>query len=179
MESPRVGFTLLELLICLTMLALATTWGIPRLSSAGGHTEAIQFTNILTRALMTARSTAVASGNSVTLCASTNRHSCLKNWLGEVSILVFTDRDRNYHLGSEDTLHLEQRLSLHHGTVYWRGSLGRPYLRYRVNGSAMEYGRYSYCPQIDSARNFRQVVVNRVGRVYLHHDDAGDSAICQ
>ena len=52
----------------------------------------------------------------------------------------------------------------------WRGSLGRPYLRFRVTGAAVEYGRFSYCPADDNPRAFRQLVINRVGRVYRDHE---------
>jgi type IV fimbrial biogenesis protein FimT len=184
MDGRRRGFTLLELLLCLSIMSLATSWGFPYLIAAGRSSEASQFTHILTRALMSARSIAVASGKPVTLCASTDHHHCLKTWWGEVSLLIFTDRNRNYQLDGGDTLHLQQRLTLHHGTVYWRGSLGRPYLRYRGDGSAKEYGSYSYCPHRDGIHRdgihaFRQLVVNRVGRVYLYHDGAGNITKCR
>jgi type IV fimbrial biogenesis protein FimT len=179
MEGRMAGFTLLELFICISLMSMAMLWGAPLLDKAGQSGEARQFGFILARALNLARGRAVASGEWVTLCASSDQHSCRKNWLGEVYILVFTDRDRNFQFGGQDTLHLSQRLVLRHGSAYWRGSLGRPYMRYRVDGSAVEYGRYSYCPQSGEAREFRQLVINRVGRAYLHYDGSGRTSVCQ
>jgi type IV fimbrial biogenesis protein FimT len=178
MDSRIRGFTLLELLTSLGLAALLTVWGLPMLSEAGRAGEAAQFSHIVTRTLMTARRRAVASGERVTLCASTDQQRCVKNWLGEVSILVFTDRDSNFRLDQHDTLHLMQALKLRHGKAYWRGSLGRPYLRFRSNGSAVEYGRFSYCPQSGDTSRFRQLVINRIGRVYLHYDGTGRYAVC-
>lgn len=178
-DGRQRGYTLMELLLCVGMLTLASAWGLPYLKATGRSSEADQFAHILTRTLMTARGIAIAGAEPVTLCASANHQSCLKNWSGAVDILVFTDRDRNYQLGTNDTLHLQQRLALHHGKAYWRGSLGRPYMRYRRDGGAMEYGSYSYCPHIEDGRGFRQLVVNRVGRSYLHHDGAGRRSVCR
>ncbi len=178
MDSRIRGFTLLELLVSLGLVSLLSVWGLPLLGGAGQTAEAAQFSQIVTRTLAIARSRAVATGERVTLCASTNQHSCVKNWLGEVTILVFTDKNRNFRLDRHDTLHLDQALSLRHGNAYWRGSLGRPYLRFRIDGSAVEYGRFSYCPQTGDARRRRQLVINRVGRVYLHHDGTGRYAVC-
>ena len=178
MDGRGRGFSLLELLVSLGLVSLLTVWGLPILSEAGQAGEAAQFSHIVTRTLTTARSRAVATRERVTLCASTNQHSCVKNWLGAVSILVFTDRNRNFRLDRQDTLHLNQPLSLRHGNAYWRGSLGRPYLRFRIDGSAVEYGRFSYCPQSGDTRRRRQLVINRVGRVYLHHDGSGRYSVC-
>ena len=179
MEGRRAGFTLLELLTAMSLLSLTMLWGVPLLSQAGLSGEARQFGFTLTRALNMARGLAVASGERVTLCASSDHHHCLKNWRGDVQILVFTDRNRNYQLDKKDTLHLSQHLRLRHGSGHWRGSLGRPYMRYRVDGSAVEYGRYSYCPQSGKQGEFRQLVINHVGRVYLHHDGTGKTSVCR
>jgi type IV fimbrial biogenesis protein FimT len=178
MEGRRRGYSLLELMVSLSVVSILSYWAVPALKSAGRSSEASQFTQLLSRSLATARNRAVATGERITLCASTNHRTCLKHWRGEVSILVFTDRNRNYQLDDGDTLHLEQRIVLRHGEAHWRGSGGRPYMRFRVDGSAVEYGRYSYCPGAGDPGGFRQLVVNRVGRAYLHHDGSGRTSHC-
>jgi type IV fimbrial biogenesis protein FimT len=178
MEGRRRGFSLFELLVSLSIVSILSFLALPALKSARWSGEASQFTQLLTRSMAVARHRAVASGERVTLCASNNHRLCLKHWRGEVGILVFTDRNRNYQLDGGDTLHLEQRLVLRHGDAYWRGSLGRAYMRFRGDGSAVEYGRYSYCPRDGSPTGFRQLVVNRVGRAYLHHDGSGRTSHC-
>jgi type IV fimbrial biogenesis protein FimT len=178
MEGRRRGFSLLELLVALSIVSVLSFLALPALQSARWSDEASQFTQLLSRSMAIARRRAVASAERITLCASTDQRNCLKHWRGEVSILVFTDRNRNHQLDEGDTLHLEQRLVLRHGDAYWRGSLGRSYMRFRIDGSAVEYGRYSYCPIDGNARGFRQLVVNRVGRAYLHHDGTGRTSHC-
>ncbi|MCZ6832022.1 MAG: GspH/FimT family pseudopilin [Gammaproteobacteria bacterium] len=176
MDSRARGVSLAELLVVLGIISLLTVVSFPVVDTAGA--EASQFNMIMMRSLGLARRQAVGGGERVTLCASDDGRSCLRDWVGNVSILVFTDRNRDHRLDDGDLLHHSQRLVLRQGRGYWRGSLGRRYMRFRVDGSAVEYGRYTYCPHSGDSRHFRQLVVNRVGRAYRHHDGGGKRDDC-
>ena len=176
MDGRMRGVSLAELLAVLGIISLLAVTGFPAFDTTS--TEARQFTLVMMRSLALARRQAVGGGEWVTLCASEDGRRCVRNWQGEVNILVFTDRNRDRRLDEEDLLHHSQRLSLRRGLGYWRGSLGRPYQRFRTDGSAVEYGRYTYCPLSAEPREFRQLVVNRVGRAYQHHDGGGKRADC-
>ena len=119
MEGRRRGYSLLELMVSLSVISILSYCAAPALKIAGRSSEASQFTQLLSRSLATARQRAVATGERITLCASTDHRTCLKHWRGEVNILVFTDRNRDYQLDGGDTLHLEQRLVLRHGDAHW------------------------------------------------------------
>ena len=178
MDSRTRGTTLPELLAVLGILSLLTVMGLSKSDTAGAAAEAEQFTLLLTRSISYAKRKAVATKERITLCASTDAQSCQRDWTEDVSILVFSDQNGNYQLDDGDLLHHSQQLSLRQGWGYWRGSLGRPYMRFRTNGSAVEYGRYSYCPRSGNMQHFRQLVVNRVGRAYQHHDGGGKTSDC-
>jgi Tfp pilus assembly protein FimT len=170
MDARRDGYSLQELLIGLGLIAVLAATTLPLLRNPGAATEADRFSLALTQTLADARGLAVASGERITFCASSDGQTCIRHWPGNVELLVFTDRDDDRVLGPGDILHLKQALRLQHATALWRGSLARPYLRFRVDGSAVEYGRFSYCPADGEPAAFRQLVVNRVGRVYRYHD---------
>ena len=176
MDSRARGATLAEVLAVLGIISLLTVMSFPTLDRTG--TEASQFTMIMMRSLALARRQAVGGGEWVTLCASDDGINCLRDWEGEIGLLVFTDRDRDHRLNEGDLLHHSPQLALRQGLGYWRGSLGRPYMRFRTDGSAVEYGRFTYCPRSGDGRHFRQLVVNRVGRAYQHHDGGGKHADC-
>jgi type IV fimbrial biogenesis protein FimT len=178
MEARTAGYTLQELLISLGLIATLSASTLPALKDRRGIDEGRRFTLALTQALRNARALAVSSGERVTVCGSLDGVSCSPQWPGDVTLLAFTDRDGSYDLSSGDELHSSQLLKLQRGTGVWRVSLGRSYLRYRVDGSAVEYGRFSYCPTNGDEANFRQLVINRVGRVYQHHDGEGRSDHC-
>jgi type IV fimbrial biogenesis protein FimT len=179
MDARTAGYTLQELLVSLGLIAALSAVTLPVLKDRRGTDEGYRFTLALTQALRNARALAVGSGERVTICGSLDGISCSKQWPGDVTLLAFTDRDGSYDLSNGDVLHSAQLLKLRHGTGVWRVSLGRPYLRYRVDGSAVEYGRFSYCPTDGDEANFRQLVINRVGRAYQHHDDPGRSDHCE
>ena len=170
------GATLTELLTVLGILSVLATASYSVIDLTGS--EARQFSMIMMRSLSLAKRQAVGTGERVTLCASTDGSSCIRDWEGDVSILIFTDSNDNRQLDAGDVLHHNQALTLRRGRGFWRGSLGRPYMRFRVGGSAVEYGRYTYCPLSGDQRYFRQLVINRVGRAYQHHDGDGNRALC-
>ncbi|MCX2983202.1 prepilin-type N-terminal cleavage/methylation domain-containing protein [Halieaceae bacterium IMCC14734] len=174
MDGGAQGKTLLELIAVLAILSVLTTVAAPKLNASRESAEAQQFGQLLTRMLTLARRTAVTSGKRTTLCLSADQQHCSKSWSGSTtSILVFTDINQNRQLDSSDILHRAQSLQLTLGHGLWRGSLGRKYMRYRVDGSAVEFGRYSYCPSSRNRANFRQIVINHAGRAYTHYDDNG------
>jgi type IV fimbrial biogenesis protein FimT len=170
MDARWNGYTLQELLISVGLISALMASTVPLLRNPGAATEADRFSLALTQALTKARTLAVASGERITFCASSDGQTCIRHWPGDVELLVFTDRNGDRARGPGDVLHLQQELRLQHATAVWRGSLARPYLRFRVDGSAVEYGRFTYCPASGEPTAFRQLVINRVGRVYRRHD---------
>lgn len=178
MDANSTGHSLQELLITLGVLSALYMAAVPALRTGGPATEASRATQAISRALAQARVLAIGSGERVTICGSPNGSRCAREWGEGVELLVFTDRDNNRVLSKPDALHLQQPLPLQHGRVVWRLSLGRPYLRYRVGGTAVEYGRISYCPSSGKDRDFRQLVINHVGRVYQHRDGSGRRKHC-
>ena len=167
------GHNLPELLVTLAMVSLLLAATYPGLDAPGKRSEPRRFTLAVTQALMTARSAAIASGRRTTFCGSRDGESCDREWPAEVQLLVFEDWDGNRQVDIGDTVHLKQALALDHGRALARLSAGRPYLRYRGDGSALDFGRFTYCPADGDETSFRQLVVNRVGRVYQHHDGEG------
>ena len=170
MDAQWQGYSLQELLISLGLISVLTATTLPLLRNPGATTEADRFARAVTQALANARGIAVASGERITVCASQDGGTCIRRWSGDVELLVFTDRDRDRALGPADALHLRQELSLQHATALWSGSL---------DGSAVEYGRFTYCPASEEHTAYRQLVINRVGRVYRHYDLDHPPAECE
>jgi Tfp pilus assembly protein FimT len=177
MDGRARGATLIELLTVLCILALLATAGFTVIDLTGS--EARQFSTLMMRSLSLAKRQAVATRERVTLCASADGSHCLRDWEGDISLLIFTDSNNNRQLDADEVLHHSQQLSLRRGRGFWRGSAGRPYMRFRMGGSAVDYGRYTYCPLSGERRYFRQLVVNRVGRAYQHHDGGGNHTECE
>ena len=178
MDDSARGYTLLELLFSLSLLALLVSLGLSRVPGSQARAESKAFHSTVTRSLAMARSQAVASNERITICGTRDGVNCERNWVHSVQILVFADRDRNRRYSPGDLLHRQVLLPLNHGNAYWRGSAGRKYQRFTANGRALEFGRYTYCPLSGEGKELRQLVVNRVGRSYLHWETPGKPDIC-
>jgi type IV fimbrial biogenesis protein FimT len=178
MDPRSGGYSLQELMITLGLIAVLSVTTLPLLRNPSASTAPRRFTLALTQALAQARGLAIASGERITFCGSLDGYSCSRAWSGTTELLIFTDRNEDRVVDPADALHLRQRLELRAASAHWYGSLGRPYLRFRPGGSAIEFGRFSYCPATGDPAAFRQVVINSTGRAYVHHDDAQPGKDC-
>lgn len=170
------GHTLLELLFAISILLvlLAIT---PTLGAIVARSQ--QQTQIaeLNRMIELARNNAVTTGEMITLCGSIDGSTCV-NDAESPEILLFADRNANHEFDDEDRkIHAAKSSS---ESWHWRGSGGRPYLRFRADGSVMEWGRFTLCPG-DGVAQAAQLVLNFTGRPYiatLAGDELESSGLC-
>ena len=155
------GMTLIE---CITAISIAAVLACsaPMLSQAleknREYSELFEFT----RLLQIARSHAITANRVTTICGVTENNACNADW-SKPTILIFEDRNENHRLDDGDTL--IQSASISNSNWHWRGS-NRPYLRYRNDGSPMEWGRFTRCPPKSDTTQAPQIVLNRAGRAY-------------
>ena len=83
------GFTLVELLILLVVIAVVAAVGIPNFNQMIRHNRVTSYSNAVLGALNLARSTAVQRGDSMAVCGSSNGAACDGNW--SAGWLVFVD----------------------------------------------------------------------------------------
>ena len=79
--SKQLGFTLIELMVTVSVLALLLGIGVPsfRATIQGNRVTAVS--NDLVAALQFARSEAVRRGENVTLCSSNDQVTCSGGWV--------------------------------------------------------------------------------------------------
>jgi type IV fimbrial biogenesis protein FimT len=75
-RRAAAGFTLLELMITITVAAIILSVGVPSFNSFIANTRATTYTNDLVLALNLARGEATRRGAAVRLCSSTNATTC-------------------------------------------------------------------------------------------------------
>lgn len=76
MSSRQVGFTLLELIFTLALLAVVSAFALPSLQTTVRRNQVSTEVNRLLSDLLFARNTAVSRGRVVTLCRSSDLASC-------------------------------------------------------------------------------------------------------
>jgi len=156
------GFTLLELFVVIAILS-ALLFATPSfINTTEKYRQSTRLFE-LQRLLQLARGNALNHGRVTTLCGSQDNVSCSEDW-NSPAILVFEDRDGNHRLDPNDRLIYKSDIS--NSRWHWRGS-GRAYLRFRANGTPMEWGRFTLCPSNSKFPYAQQLVLNVVGRPYV------------
>jgi type IV fimbrial biogenesis protein FimT len=107
-RSKNTGFTLVELLITIAILALVSAFAIPKYADMVTRNRIAGATNELVATIHMARSEAVATHARVVVCPTSNGTGCGSgDW---ARILVFVDRDRNGSVSSGDQIKREVNL---------------------------------------------------------------------
>lgn len=163
MASARSGFTLLELIVVLTVLAAVAALGIPVLSRLAQAVRITTAAHALTTSLATARMSAITLRTPVTVCPSRDARRCERNLVWENGWMVFIDRSRRGTPASPaDVLqHSDPDLR----GLALRSTVGRHYVRYQSDGfSSGSTATIRLCSR-EPALELMKVVVNNAGRV--------------
>ncbi len=185
------GFTLVELLVTVTIVSILLTIGVPNLTGFIRKTRVSSASFDLLSDLNFARSEAIKGGTtsktktkeiSVTLCKSTNGNDCSTGTGGyEMGWIVFRDCNTN---GTRDTSDCdgdgasesEPVLRIHAAlsNVTLKGNTNiANRITFRANGRANPIGTYSLCLGTELRR---EVVVSKLGQIRLEsHDDPGET----
>nr|WP_298059316.1 GspH/FimT family pseudopilin [uncultured Halomonas sp.] len=102
MKQLSQGFTLLELLVVILLMAMMTTLAIPSFIAFGERNALSAAVNQLQSALAFARNTAITQRIEVTVCpADDDRENCTNDWENELLVIAGDKRDG---LNTEDIL---------------------------------------------------------------------------
>ncbi len=158
-----MGFTLLELLITLTVLAALTVFGGAQLPDLISNRALRSDVNALARHLRYGRFSALQHGAPVTLCALNPKGRCENAWDGPLSLFI-DHPPKGLRQGPEDRL-LRLGPRAPRGVArHWRAFGSRRYLRWRPDGRTdgqngrftLSQGELSYELVITQAGRLRQ-----------------------
>ena len=124
------GFTLLELLIVLTILGVLFGIAIPCLKNAVARVQAGSARTALTATLFDAQRNATVIGQEIVICPGESQ--CIGGADWSRGWVTFIDRDGNRSLSPGEQI-VRQQAKLPAG-VRLRGSVGRPRIVYQPNG---------------------------------------------
>jgi type IV fimbrial biogenesis protein FimT len=155
------GFTLLELMITMTLVALVMAIGIPSMRDFIKNDRLVTQINTMVGHLAYARSEAVTRHQPVILCASSNQTSCSSNdWADGWILFVDSDNNSDFSAG-EAMLRQHQALS---GGVTFTSSVGSV-VTYDERGFAPNsIGTFSLCDDRGTA-NMKSISISATGRV--------------
>ena len=173
MKSVTKGFTLLELVVTLAVLAVVLGIGLPAFGPAIERIRVTNTYNVLTTSLMSARATAIARGEPVTVCPSHDGLHCRDDHIWEDGWIIFLDAQRTGDPASPRSI--LRRIDSIGAHLTLRSTQGRPRVRYLSNGRAPGSNvSLRLCGREDE-RLIGMVVVNNSGRARSQRFDGTTS----
>lgn len=168
--NKAVGFTLVELLVTLSVVAILLTLGVGGFRTLIANVKMTNAANSLIGHLQFARSEAVKRGAEVSLCPSTDGTSCVAGSDGswETGYLVRVE-------GSGQVLRWVDPSEMGGITVTKGGASSR--IVFKADGAATGYAcTLTLCDLGDPSKK-RGVIVSNVGRVRISDYAAGGAAL--
>lgn len=171
----KSGFTLIDLLIVLSLLALLSTLAMPDFSRLLERQRLTGATNALLAHLHFARNQAIALGQPVSACPSRDGRQCEAGGRWEHGWIIHVDRrGQAGPLAEEDLLRV---VTGHPGFIMQSGQRQRV----RFTPAGMAYGsnltiRICRSPARAGRRDGRRVIVSNPGRI--HSRPLADPADC-
>jgi type IV fimbrial biogenesis protein FimT len=164
------GFTLVELLVVVTIAMLLARWSLAAFTEMRRNAEITAVSNAMLGILETGRDLALARRARVVLCPSIDSQHCQERWTDD--LILFFDIDGNgRHDDGEELVQVALRLPAH--TFLALASFRRkPYMAWEANGqSYASNGTFTLCNEERQAQRLRQFVISRAGRVRLRQPE--------
>lgn|SRR5690554_6000524 len=169
--KKMMGFTLVELLIVITVIAIMLTSAVPAISDLLTGAQRRTAVYDLVSLLAVARQEAIATGKIMTLCPLNDNNECGKDWNGEIHLFTDPYNQRKLTAGNQIVRTLPP---LKTGTLKI-ASLNKSYFQYRPNGMILsDLGNLTWCPPSGDASQAAHIIVSRGGRIRLAVDKNGD-----
>ncbi len=161
------GFSLLELLTIIGVLAILAGMGIPVFNAVTRSSRAVSYTNDFVSTMHTARLAAVTKVSQVTVCKSTDQQLCnnAASWEDGWIVFVDTDEDEVRDVGVTSETLLRAHDSLHQSNSLQSAEFTN-WIAFRPNGLTLgtvaNAGTFSLCHATDD-RHTRIISINRTG----------------
>ena len=161
--SSPAGFTLVEALIVLAILAVLMSLAAPSWGGLIGRSHGRAAQNLLATALSQARATAVSRARHVVMCPSLDGAQCHPGTAWQHGWIMFADLDRDGLPGPHDTL-LAVGQAMPSGTAII-STVGRTRVNYRPDGSATGTNQtLTICDRRDGS-TATALIISQAGRV--------------
>lgn len=169
----RGGYTLIELVITLGLLATTLGWGVPSLRVFLRDAARTREVNQFIQAVYLARSEAIKRNGVVSLCPSRDATSCAPSALWSTGWLVFVNLDRDSPAvrdAGEPLLRLYEPWDAGHITA------NRSTLSFRPFGQMGVTATVTFCDDRGS-RAARAVIISQTGRPRISSRNASNKAL--
>lgn len=171
-QKMYLGFTLLEVLVTIAILAIATMLALPTLNEFTVKMRVDNEISQLHRMLLLTRNTAINAEQNITICPLDNNNNCSTNW--HQAVTVFKDLNKNQRYDSADNetiVQVKSAITNQDTLKYEKSSLIYTATGNLANGSSVL--PFTYCPYAFNGLA-RGILVSLSGRSYVTSDTDND-----
>ena len=162
-SSFSSGFTLIELMVTVTILAIIATIAAPSIFEMLANMEAKRVRQDIMSTLSTGKVESLMRRQDVTACLANDQDQCDKD--SQESLLLFVDKDGNRKLDDiQDTLLVKYALNAKYGRLHLRAG-NRHYIRFAGDSGTPRgfFGHIKYCPTSSYSKAMYQVSFSQTG----------------
>ncbi|MCH8499292.1 MAG: GspH/FimT family pseudopilin [Marinobacter sp.] len=168
------GITLIELLVVLAILAVLATV-LPGFKGLIDNHQQRKALNNLYHAFSQARSTAITSGVTVTLCPLDTNNVCTTDWNRPIALFLDPANERRLSANTN----LRYQIPAASSGILIARPYHKSYFQYRPDGTVRgTIGNITWCPNDGELTAAGQLIVNMGGRV-RHARDLNGNGIVQ
>lgn len=156
MAAKLKGFTLVELMVTITIAAILIAIAMPSLTSLYEASRSDSEIRKAQQALVFARNHAISYGLDITVCPlGSNSNTCGKNWIKGITVL-YDNAGTNESLKVINEFNSQDTISFTPSSVV-----------FSPDGLASTSGTMTYCPGGATSSNCKSLVLNTSGRVSI------------
>ena len=148
--NHQYGFTLVELLVTISIATILLTMAVPSFSDFVKDNRMVTQTNDFVTALNLARSEAIRRGSRVTVCKSSSGTACTAGGNWEQGWIVFVDADGDGAVNTAATDVLRVRAALATGVTLKGATVLANYISYVSSGATQQLAGGSAATQVGS-----------------------------
>ena len=173
----QTGFTLIELMVTIGIIAIMTTLAIPSFSKTIRKSTIQAHTGQIYHLLVFARSQSVTYNKPVTICPSIDSINCVRSrdWSNK-ELLVFIDRSNDGILDNNEEVIRVFNTGTEGSRLLWRSFRNKSYLTFLPTGlTDHQSGNITYCHTNLDREEAKVLVMNMAGRPYYGIDSNNDN----
>lgn len=167
------GFTLVELIITISIIAVIASIAYPNIIALLRHQESMTVRNDLQNFLSTGKQFTLIYQTPIHLCIADENKQCVTS--NGKTLLTFIDKDNNNRYSPTDKLLEINDLSLRYGQLIMNIARNQPFIIFKAeSGRPTGYmGHIKYCPTDGNTQEMFKVTFSKTAiiKVKTHHEE--------
>lgn len=172
------GFTLIELMVALSITAIIITIATPFFQSSIEKRRILTINDSFSAGLKLARSEAVSRSLTITVCPSNDQLSCSGTWSDGWIIFIDDDKDRFFDVPGDELLKVSNYFAHGYTTVLHRSGNDRGNtvmtFQFSNEGRAVKSGTFYVCGPLAKDSMAQAVIINLSGGIRYAIDSDSD-----